>query len=124
MVLAVWNMLLPPLPWQILGRVLLPLDGCHRCHLSGVQPRHYLQRYVGAQPLACRYLPLGRDRPKWQALDRAIAASGWKAVPLLRLSNILPSNIANYACGLTALPMWTIVWASWWARPLVWFSRS
>ena len=40
-------------------------------------------------------------RPRFQAIDRAVARQGLKIVFLLRLSPIFPYNLLNYALGLT-----------------------
>jgi uncharacterized membrane protein YdjX (TVP38/TMEM64 family) len=60
--------------------------------------------------LAARYL--ARDkvralldrRPKYKALDKAVAEEGWRVVVLVRLSPIVPFNLQNYAFGVTAVP--------------------
>src|SRR5262245_46574402 len=52
---------------------------------------------------------LARDRiasrvagnPKFAAIDRAVGREGLKIVPLTRLSPAFPSNLLNYAYGLT-----------------------
>jgi uncharacterized membrane protein YdjX (TVP38/TMEM64 family) len=41
--------------------------------------------------------------PKFQAIDRAVGAQGFKMVLLLRLSPVFPFNILNYALGLTSV---------------------
>ena len=50
--------------------------------------------------------------PKWSAIDRALAAEGWKLVTLLRLSPIAPWNVLNYALAVTAVPLVAYVVAS------------
>jgi uncharacterized membrane protein YdjX (TVP38/TMEM64 family) len=46
------------------------------------------------------------------AIDRAIAAEGWKIVLLLRLSPLVPFNLQNYLFGLTAVPFGSYVAAT------------
>jgi uncharacterized membrane protein YdjX (TVP38/TMEM64 family) len=41
------------------------------------------------------------DRPRFAAIDRAIARDGRRIVFLLRLSPVFPFNLLNYALGLT-----------------------
>jgi uncharacterized membrane protein YdjX (TVP38/TMEM64 family) len=41
------------------------------------------------------------DRPRFAAIDEAVAAEGWKIVALLRLSPVFPFNVLNYALSLT-----------------------
>lgn len=47
-----------------------------------------------------------RSRPRFSAVDRAVAREGWKIVFLTRLSPIFPFNFQNYAYGLTRIPFW------------------
>jgi uncharacterized membrane protein YdjX (TVP38/TMEM64 family) len=60
--------------------------------------------------LAARYLLRDKirwllsRRPRYRALDRAVADDGWKVVVLMRLSPIVPFNLQNYALGVTAIP--------------------
>jgi uncharacterized membrane protein YdjX (TVP38/TMEM64 family) len=47
------------------------------------------------------------------AIDRAVAAEGWKIVFLTRLSPLFPFTLLNYAFGLTRLSLRDYVLASW-----------
>jgi uncharacterized membrane protein YdjX (TVP38/TMEM64 family) len=64
---------------------------------------------AGVAFLIARYLArhrvekFARNNEKFEAVDRAIAKSGWKVVLMLRISPILPYTIANYLYGLTAI---------------------
>jgi uncharacterized membrane protein YdjX (TVP38/TMEM64 family) len=53
-----------------------------------------------------------RRDPRFEAIDRAIAANGWKIVALLRLSPAVPFNVQNYLYGLTGIGFWTCVLTS------------
>lgn len=68
--------------------------------------------------LASRHLARRRveswvqSKPKFGAIDRAVAKEGWKIVALTRLSPIFPFNFQNYAYGLTSVSFWPYVVAS------------
>ena len=47
------------------------------------------------------------------AIDRAVAADGWKIVGLTRLSPAFPFTLLNYAFGLTRVSLRDYVLASW-----------
>jgi uncharacterized membrane protein YdjX (TVP38/TMEM64 family) len=47
------------------------------------------------------------------AVDRAVAAEGWKVVFLTRLSPVFPFTLLNYAFGLTQVKLFHYVLASW-----------
>ena len=49
---------------------------------------------------------------KFRALDRAIASEGTKIVLLVRLAVVFPFTYINYAFGLTAIPLWRYVVAT------------
>ncbi|MEA2239188.1 MAG: hypothetical protein QOC81_3912 [Thermoanaerobaculia bacterium] len=49
---------------------------------------------------------------KFRALDRAIAGAGTKIVFLVRLAVVFPFTWVNYAFGLTAIPFWRYVAAT------------
>jgi len=50
---------------------------------------------------------------KFAAIDRAVAAEGWKMVFLTRLSPVFPFTFLNYAFGLTQVKLGHYVLASW-----------
>ena len=58
-----------------------------------------IARYVARH----RVEKLARGNEKFEAVDRAIAKSGWRVALMLRISPILPYTIANYLYGLTAI---------------------
>jgi uncharacterized membrane protein YdjX (TVP38/TMEM64 family) len=68
--------------------------------------------------LAARYLVRDRiraffgRRPKYRAVDKAVAKQGWQVVVLLRLSPVVPFNLQNYALGITAIPFWRYLGAT------------
>ena len=41
------------------------------------------------------------DKPRYAAIDRAVAEEGWKIVALLRLNPLVPFNLQNYLFGAT-----------------------
>jgi uncharacterized membrane protein YdjX (TVP38/TMEM64 family) len=65
-------------------------------------------RYA-ARRLVSRYL---LSMPRFQAIDRAVVAQGWKIVALMRLSPVAPFNFLNYALGVTTLSVRDFVIAS------------
>lgn len=54
-----------------------------------------------------------RRHPRFEAIDRAIGAGGWKVVALLRLSPAVPFNLQNYLYGLTPIRLLPYVVTSW-----------
>lgn len=54
-----------------------------------------------------------QSNERFLAIDRAVAAEGWKIVLLTRLSPIFPFTFLNYAFGLTRIPLGPYVFASW-----------
>lgn len=53
------------------------------------------------------------SRPKFKAVDEAVSREGAKIILLLRLSPLFPFNFLNYGLGLTHIPFWKYVGASW-----------
>ncbi|HEY7863123.1 MAG TPA: TVP38/TMEM64 family protein [Thermoanaerobaculia bacterium] len=55
---------------------------------------------------------LAQGNATFGAIDRAVAAHGWKVVLLLRMSPVVPYTISNYLYGLTAIRFWPYVAAT------------
>lgn len=53
------------------------------------------------------------SRPKFRAIDSAVAKEGWKIVALLRLSPLFPFNLLNYGLGITKVSLRDYFFASW-----------
>ena len=66
-------------------------------------------RHLAREAVARRIA--GHD--KFAAMDRAVAAEGWKIVLLTRLSPVFPFTLLNYAFGLTRVKLLHYVLASW-----------
>lgn len=68
--------------------------------------------------LVARYFARGaieqraQQYEKFAAIDAAVGENGWKIVALLRLSPLVPFNLANYFFGLTRVGFWPYVAAS------------
>jgi uncharacterized membrane protein YdjX (TVP38/TMEM64 family) len=58
---------------------------------------------VARHLLRDRIAALVARRPKYRALDEAVAEDGWTVVVLLRLSPVVPFNLQNYALGITGI---------------------
>lgn len=50
---------------------------------------------------------------RFAAIDKAVAAEGWKIVGLTRLSPVFPFSLLNYAFGLTRVSLLDYALASW-----------
>jgi uncharacterized membrane protein YdjX (TVP38/TMEM64 family) len=53
------------------------------------------------------------DKPRFRAIDQAVAEQGFKIVLLTRLSPLFPFTLLNYAFGLTKVRFRAYVLASW-----------
>ena len=113
LIIALWNMVLPPFPWQVLAGYCFSFPVAVGVIYVGSSLAVVASAALARGRLRPRIAQFIVHRPRWQALDRAIEQTGWKAIMLLRLCGLFPSNLANYACGMTALPIRTILWASW-----------
>jgi uncharacterized membrane protein YdjX (TVP38/TMEM64 family) len=50
---------------------------------------------------------------KFRAIDDAVANEGWKIVGLTRLSPVFPFIPMNFVFGLTKIPFWQFLFATW-----------
>jgi len=67
---------------------------------------------LGRTVMRKRIEAMTAQNKKFRALDRAIAAEGTKIVFLVRLAVVFPFTYLNYAFGLTAIPLWRYVAAT------------
>ena len=109
---VVWNFALPPAPLQMLAGLQYGFGGglaviIVSTSLANVIS-HGMGRWLGRDWVAGR----AEAHQRFGAMVRAVEQLGWKGVALLRLSNLIPSNIANLAMGTTALRLPTILAAS------------
>ena len=74
----------------------------------GTTTAFLLARYVARSKIEARLA----DKPRFAAIDKAVARSGLKIVFLLRLSPVFPYNLLNYALGLTSVGLKDYVLAS------------
>lgn len=109
---VLWNSALPPAPLQALagayygitwGLVIIVVATSLANAVS-----HGVARWLGRGWVAEKV----EEHPRLKALEKAVEKMGWKGVALLRVSNLIPSNIANLVLGVTALTLPTILWAS------------
>jgi uncharacterized membrane protein YdjX (TVP38/TMEM64 family) len=74
---------------------------------------------VGAAFLIARYGARRRferwaaDWPGYPRIEEGIARQGWRLVLITRLSPVNPYHFLNYAYGLTRIPFWHYMLASW-----------
>ena len=73
----------------------------------------FLACYLGRYFLRDKIEEKLESRPKFKAIDAAVAKEGWKIVFLTRLSPVFPFNLLNYAYGLTKVKISHYVLASW-----------
>lgn len=66
--------------------------------------------------LTARYLASGWVESKvggrMKQLKQGVEAEGWRFVAFVRLVPFFPFNLLNYALGLTRIPSWHYLWAS------------
>lgn len=109
---VIWNFALPPAPVQALAGAYYGLGGGLGVILVSTTlanvVSHVIGRWLGRGFVAAKV----KQSRRLAAVERAVQTMGWKGIALLRLSNLIPSNIANLLMGATALPLRTILWAS------------
>jgi uncharacterized membrane protein YdjX (TVP38/TMEM64 family) len=109
---VVWNFALPPAPLQALAGAYYGLAGglaviAVSTTLANAVS-HGVARWLGREWVAAKI----EGNERLEAAEAAIQRMGWKGVALLRLSNLIPSNIANLLMGVTALRLPMILAAS------------
>lgn len=108
----VWNFALPPAPLQLLAGLHYGLFGGLAVIVVGTSLAniisHGVARWLGRTWVA----DYAEQSHRLRAIEKAVKQMGWKAVILLRLSNLIPSNLANLFMGVTPLRLTTVLWAS------------
>lgn len=109
---VMWNFVLPPAPLQFLAGMYYGVGGGMAVILIGTTlanvVSHSVARGLGRAWVAARV----EESARLHRLEQTIDYMGWRAVALLRLSNLVPSNLANLVMGITTLRLGTILWAS------------
>lgn len=104
-------LMLPCLPFTLLAGFTFGLWGGIAAVMLGIMLGSALgflvSRYLARQTVA-RQL---ENYPRFHAIDRAIAREGWKIVALLRMCPV-PFGLSNYLYGLTAIPFWSYMAAT------------
>lgn len=107
-----WNFALPPAPLQLLAGLHYGIGGGLAAVVVGASlanaAGHGVGRLLGRGWVARQI----EDSRRLAALEKAVDQMGWRAVALARLSNLIPSNLANLLMGATPLKLPTILWAS------------
>lgn len=107
---TIWNFLLPPAPLQFFAAAQYGLlEGLAVIYLAAslsIVPGYIAGRVLGREWVR------QHTGARGVMIERVIERMGWRGVALLRLSNLIPSNIANLLLGATALKLPMIVWAS------------
>ncbi|MDP3073207.1 MAG: TVP38/TMEM64 family protein [Opitutaceae bacterium] len=87
-----------------LGSVLVSIGATLGATAAFLVGRYLARDWVGAKI---------EGNASFAAIDRAVAAEGWKIVGLTRLSPVFPFSLLNYAFGLTRVSLRDYVLASW-----------
>lgn len=77
--------------------------------VTGASLAYLIARYLAR----ARVEQFARSHPRFDAVDQAISAGGWKIVALLRLSPAIPFNLQNYLYGLTDIKPVPYIVTSW-----------
>lgn len=75
----------------------------------GATAAFLIGRYLAREAIARRI----EGNARFEAIDRAVAAEGWKIVGLTRLSPVFPFALLNYAFGITRVKLSHYLLASW-----------
>jgi len=88
----------------IKGSILVSIGSTLAATASFIIGRYFVREWVAKQI---------ESKPKFKAIDAAVAKEGWKIVGLTRLSPLFPFVFLNYAFGLTQVSLKDYVLASW-----------
>ncbi len=77
---------------------LLVLTG----NVLGAAVAFCLSRFMGRRWFERKML----TRPRWAALDQAIAREGWKIIVLSQVHPLFPTSLINYLYGITRIRFW------------------
>ncbi len=66
-----------------------------------------LARYIMADTIKRRF-----SYERWETLNEKVNKHGWKAVAFARLMPILPFPVLNYLFGITPIPLFHYIWAT------------
>jgi uncharacterized membrane protein YdjX (TVP38/TMEM64 family) len=78
-------------------------------NVLGAAGAFLISRKLGRGWIARRFL----QRPKWAALDEAIARDGWKIILLSQLPPLSPVSLLNYLYGITRIRFGTcLLWVA------------
>jgi len=100
--------LIPSAPMTLIGGIAFGIWAIPLVMISamiGALFSFVIARYLVRERLT-RYLKKGT---RLAAIDKALAAEGWKVVALLRLSPLVPFNLQNYLLGATQIKFWPYV---------------
>lgn len=108
-VLTLWGVLFPVLPLQIIAGALFGVGMGIFVSYVGTSAAMALTLAVGRYGLRGPVSRWIARYPTTRAIDAALVAEGWRAIMLIRFSNMVPAHIVNWALSVSAMPMRVII---------------